>query len=756
MSYRGYENGGGGEKFLHQTAVWAIQTNLWNVVWISFVDHTLTPYEKFSISKSRINETSYIRYINIPGYDSDHLTSWLALLRPNVIHHQGHFRKEIFEVAKELNIPMITGYHFWSGAVVLNNKTFNKNIIDNIDLHHKDSQLDTLAPDGKFHPLVYAYACSSFLRNVVQKVTGVDISTVITPNSESCLKVKWSEKNKYVTQINLHPHKGGEIFLHLLLYTDLPLLGVISENDTSDLYQRIKDAVFVRKFPTVLMDHTNDIRSVYDKTRILLVPTLVDETFCRVVNEGMMSGIPIVTTGKGAISDYVKSAVVIRDEDHDIKSYDTMVTKRNEIWSFTLVSLYSNIPKLKQLSIDTIEEYKNVNEKKSRNAFLRLMNTITNTRKRNIAIFVPWCDQGLGIQAREYTKTLISSYNVHIFSFHSYFSVAKNKFQKDSSEWDLNVPVYYSDNNREQVTDSELATFITQYNIGQAMIIETCWFRIFQIAALLKSKGIRVVAIPNIEIVRKHEIIKHKIFDLIGCNNQLTYDLLSSRGLKCYNLGYSIPPNTSPTKKVKRKLDNSLSFVCIGGTNAFSRKQVLEVCQAFARASGKCNGKLGVSLTVTIQNNIDARINNYRSHKNITIIDSHLKYGDILRLYDDTDITIHVSKHEGLGLGFYESVSRGKPVLTLNTLPHTEIIKDGVNGWVIDCEYVGMHDNENGIVKSAIFDIDTLANKIVEIYRSIKNIQEFRSASKTRILKDYEERFNYVQYQQRLIDLFEK
>ena len=44
--------------------------------------------------------------------------------------------------------------------------------------------------------------------------------------------------------------------------------------------------------------------------------------------------------------------------------------------------------------------------------------------------------------------------------------------------------------------------------------------------------------------------------------------------------------------------------------------------------------------------------------------------------YLNTDIFIHFGSHEGLGLGFYESLYMGTPILTIDWIPNSEIVKE--------------------------------------------------------------------------------
>ena len=65
----------------------------------------------------------------------------------------------------------------------------------------------------------------------------------------------------------------------------------------------------------------------------------------------------------------------------------------------------------------------------------------------------------------------------------------------------------------------------------------------------------------------------------------------------------------------------------------------------------------------------------------------NLSYKDVINKYLESDITIHLGDHEGLGLGFYESLNCYTPILTLNCYPNCEIIKNNRNGWLIDCQF---------------------------------------------------------------------
>jgi glycosyltransferase involved in cell wall biosynthesis len=77
--------------------------------------------------------------------------------------------------------------------------------------------------------------------------------------------------------------------------------------------------------------------------------------------------------------------------------------------------------------------------------------------------------------------------------------------------------------------------------------------------------------------------------------------------------------------------------------------------------------------------------------------------------------------HEGLGLGFYESIYCGTPVLTLNWTPNNEIIANNVNGWLIDCDYGIIYDNNCPLINKAIVDKNNLKKGIINILENEEN-----------------------------------
>jgi len=722
---------GGGEEFLFQTMQWASQLGM-KSYWIGFCNAKNEPFKEFELV---VYDFGLI--LKIPGGFSQKKTiNWLKLLRPDIVHHQGQLRKDFFECCEQNRIEFMSGYHFWWGAICLDSEKKNVDILENAKYHTTDDELKYLY-DKKYCNL---YTVTKFVSNCIEKVTSYKIpDNIYASSSYSKCKITNMNilKNRYVSMVNIHKLKGGEILLHLMKRCkNIPFLGVKTEYGSEDLDKEIEDAVRERNEDgeqCMIMDRVSDAKIIYQQTKILLVPSLVDETFCRVVNEAMMNGIPVLTTGAGNIKFLVGN-------NHLVIPFEN---KRK--WKSVVEELYFHDDVLLKYSKEALMNYNLFSEQRAIELFERkVSNVLQKSKEMNVMIFSPWCDQGLGIQSRNYSDILKrTDYNVHIFALKPYNADSCIEMQRNPEEWRMDY-IYYSPKNREEVTDIEIITFVKKYNIGKCLLPETCWFRVFEIAKLLKKINVKCYAIPNIEIVRKDEIFKHRYFHKILCNNNLCKNIFNSYGIiNTEYIGYGIDNDNIKFKS--KKMGEKIKFLFIGGMNAFSRKHGIEICEAFDLAYQK---RKDIELTCTVQmfnlledvykNKIDKFIN----HPGINFIQEHLTYSDIINKYYENHISIQVSKHEGLGLGFYEALNTGTPIISLDTPPHNEIIKNEVNGWIIPCHYKKMIDNKDPLFESAYFDPKVLGEKIINI---CENFGEYNDIIKSLII-DYNERLHLSKF----------
>jgi glycosyltransferase involved in cell wall biosynthesis len=735
---------GGGEEFMYDTMKWATQLGM-KTYWIAFTDSKNRPFTDLKVRKEK-----YGTIIDVPGgFTVADLSNWIRIIKPDIVHHQGHARLQFYLACEPYRVEFISGFHFWTGGIILDSIHRNILIKENAEYHATDPDFELLCKKDR----VTMYCASVYVQECFEQITGVFLEDVIFPSSSIeryLLKNVDDDGNEilhdpmtcidggkgYVVMVNIHKHKGGEIFYYML--TSCPkikFMCVRTEHESEELDNKIYNEIERRNklheedpdnyAPCIFMERTLNVKEIYSRAGIMLCASAVDETFCRVVNEAMMNGIPTLTTCRGNIRYLINGTTPELDFDN------------HDEWKQAVEKIYYDDDEFRRVSDLMREEYKNSSENIAKQQFAKVMEKILlRSKEMSVGIFSPWCDQGLGIQSRNYYRILEKAgFKVSVFGLKPYNADTCIALQRKPEEWVIDN-VYYSPNTREEVRDIELLEFCREYNVGKMLVPETCWIRVFQVGKLLGENGVKAYAIPNIEIVRRDEIYKHNYFHKILANNFLCERIFEPIDVPCNYIGYAIEGLEFREKVFE---DDTIGFLFIGGMNAFSRKHIISVCEGFDYAYKKVqreglNIKFHLTATVQMTNSLEtdlkARVKDFENEPWITLIQNHMPYSEIIGLYYKNHIGIQVSKHEGLGLGFYEGVSSGTPVLTLKTPPHNEIILDGINGWATDCYHKEMKDNKCPLFGSAYFDPEVLGEKIIqianreEIERVIENLKK--------------------------------
>lgn len=335
--------------------------------------------------------------------------------------------------------------------------------------------------------------------------------------------------------------------------------------------------------------------------------------------------------------------------------------------------------------------------------------------ERVFMIFAPWGDQGLGIQAREYAKFLTAlSWRVVVYSHFPAKGVKKTEppavatksvllqrlssgtpdtacrpLQASVDEWCLpKVKVVYSKNTRENTDVSHMIQIIRAEGVTDIMLLELQYAFMFRLACRLAAVNVRVYAVPNIELVRKSEVLAFNgpMFFRVLCNNIYTYHTLVRHGVHLSKLAHfpfflmdrPTMPARLPTTTVK--------FLLIGGMNAFSRKQAGTIIDAFAAVTRRIGRETLASLTITVQDCETvppAALKAARALSNIAIVRGHQTHDQIRSLYRTHHIVLFCSRAEGIGIGLHEAMQHGCAVLALGTPINREIMVRGMTGWTL-------------------------------------------------------------------------
>lgn len=727
----GYPPFGGGENWLIDVMN-MMKNHNFHPIMICFKDQKNNYFDKTNIIKD--NECHYIQFVR----DYCDLIKLIKFLNPHCIFHQGSNRLHYMKISNILKIPFISGFCFWQDIIDFDKNYSNIKILDNPNLN-KSSNFSKC-----YNNCDYLYVASKFVFDVVKKHHNVELPIIETISCNNHFKTS-TTNGKAITIVNIQYLKNGWFVPFLLenLEEDVPIVLLDTEENHSYYKQELNKLIKLRneKFENKVILHNKlfNIREIYENTKLLLVGSLVDETFCKVAYEGMINRIPIISTKNGNLINLLDGYADFIDENPILWMNRIHKILRDEKY---LNSMKMRIPK-NNLN-HNIVEYKMINVIKN----IKLKNNFE-LDSNNIGILAPWCDQGLGIQAREYYLELVKKgYNVHIFSFKPYNSNQDNLlFQTHPKEWEY-PNIHYCPNNREKITFSNVIDFIHKTKISKMIIIELCFSNIYYITLYFKLFGVKCIGIPNLEIIKYNELHKYDMFDVILCNNKFSLELMTKinenykLNMKLDYLGFEINHPFIKLKNIEclENLNNQkIEFFCIGGLNSIIRKHIDKICDTFE--SFKTNNN--IKLYVYIQGNeIPKNLENY--NKNIIIKVKNRSYSEIINIYQYHDIFIHFGSHEGLGLGFYESLACGTPVLTIDTPPNNEIIKNNVTGWTIKSNKYTLTDNPEAIILGDMFNEIDFKNTIHKIIETYDRKTIFNNIKERNINKNYIQ--NMIEY----------
>jgi hypothetical protein len=117
---------GGGEEFMYDTMEWAHKLGM-KSYWLAFANFKNETFDELEVIYH-----DYGTIIHIPdGLNVANLKNWLYLLKPDVVHHQGGFREKFYSACEDLRIEFMSGFHFWSGGLILHPEKKNILMIEN-------------------------------------------------------------------------------------------------------------------------------------------------------------------------------------------------------------------------------------------------------------------------------------------------------------------------------------------------------------------------------------------------------------------------------------------------------------------------------------------------------------------------------------------------------------------------------------------------------------------------------------------------
>jgi glycosyltransferase involved in cell wall biosynthesis len=183
---------------------------------------------------------------------------------------------------------------------------------------HDVSLISSAAGIAKHRPNTGFLSNSAFTARQLREVFGLESS--IVHNLFQPEKYRAEPLGEYVTLVNPHPQKGIDLALSLAeSCPHIPFLFVGSWlHSPEKKYLRRANAVSNLTW----ISSTSQMRDIYRKTRILIVPSCCDETWGRVVTEAQFSGIPTLASDRGGLPEAVGPGGILLPE-ADLQAWRT-------------------------------------------------------------------------------------------------------------------------------------------------------------------------------------------------------------------------------------------------------------------------------------------------------------------------------------------------------------------------------------------------------------------------------------------------
>ena len=168
-------------------------------------------------------------------------------------------------------------------------------------------------------------ANSEFTARTYSREFGID-STVIPPTINPGV-YSTATTGEFVTFINPYEEKGFDLAVRIAAACpEIPFLFVESWKLEDDHRARINDTI--APFANIRLENrTNDMKTVYGRTKILLAPSKWEEAWGRVASEAHCSGIPVVGSRRGGLPEAIGAGGAVLDYDAPLADWVATVKR---------------------------------------------------------------------------------------------------------------------------------------------------------------------------------------------------------------------------------------------------------------------------------------------------------------------------------------------------------------------------------------------------------------------------------------------
>lgn len=278
---------GGGEYFLHKLLK-SLKEDGFNIISGCYSDPSNESYFK---------QTQTINWDGIPVFrlknGPESIEDFVDYVKPDIVITQSFDALRIIDAAKRVGAKTILGTHFW------------RNICD-VDTHFVNMltrEIGSVRLLTKNHRAFFesdqVYVNSEFMKLALKKYTGFECENIIHPIIDLERVISKNNTKEFITLVNPDEGKGGALFVQLAERLKGIKFLCVGKGNEFHTPNRIINRELNRLKNVTIVESSKDMSSIYGKTKILLIPSRVDETFSMVALEALFNGIPVLASTYG-------------------------------------------------------------------------------------------------------------------------------------------------------------------------------------------------------------------------------------------------------------------------------------------------------------------------------------------------------------------------------------------------------------------------------------------------------------------------
>jgi glycosyltransferase involved in cell wall biosynthesis len=213
-----------------------------------------------------------------------------------------------------------------------------------------------------FHHVDYVIVPSQFSKDHYWEHLGLHCN--VLPNVIDLERVTAKERNpQYVTFVNPQVAKGAFVFARIAEQIarrrpDIPLLVVESRDRARTLERTGIDLSWATNLNG--MANTTDPRKFYAVTKVMLMPSVCEESFGLVAAEAMLNGIPVLASNRGALPETVGDGGLVFEIPPQYTPVSTVAPTAEEVepWVEAIIRLWDDEEFYRQQSEKALEHAK--------------------------------------------------------------------------------------------------------------------------------------------------------------------------------------------------------------------------------------------------------------------------------------------------------------------------------------------------------------------------------------------------------------